>query len=113
MKLIDYDLNNLSFDKVAVTPSQRELLLTQIPNWEIIKKDSVEQLYGRFKCSDFVAAMDFAAAITLLTEQADHHPTLIIEWGKVSVYWWSHYLKDLHINDFVMAAKTQKAYNSL
>jgi len=113
MKLIDFDINHLSSDKVATTKSQRELLLTQIPNWEIIKKDDIEQLFCCFKCTDFVAAMDFASHITMLAEKADHHPILIIEWGKVSVFWWSHYLQDLHINDFIMAANTQKAHNSL
>ena len=56
--------------------------------------------------------MDFAQAITVLAEQVDHHPALLIEWGKVSVSWWSHDLGGLNINDFIMAAKTQQLYTS-
>ena len=35
-----------------------------------------------------------------------HHPTVLTEWGKVTVYWWSHRVDGLHVNDFIMAAKT-------
>jgi 4a-hydroxytetrahydrobiopterin dehydratase len=27
-------------------------------------------------------------------------------WGKVTVSWWSHKIRGLHRNDFIMAAKT-------
>jgi hypothetical protein len=30
----------------------------------------------------------------------------VTEWGKVTVCWWSHKIKGLHVNDFIMAAKT-------
>ena len=36
---------------------------------------------------------------------------LTIEWGKVTVEWWTHKIKDLHQNDFIMAAKTDKFYS--
>ena len=28
-------------------------------------------------------------------------------WGRVTVTWWTHVLSGLHINDFIMAAKTE------
>jgi NAD-dependent SIR2 family protein deacetylase len=30
----------------------------------------------------------------------------LTEWGKVTVTWWSHEMKGLHRNDFIMAART-------
>jgi 4a-hydroxytetrahydrobiopterin dehydratase len=33
-------------------------------------------------------------------------------WGKVTVTWWTHKIKGLHRNDFIMAAKTDKAYST-
>ena len=32
------------------------------------------------------------------------------EWGKVTVTWWTHKIKCLHQNDFIMAAKTEQIY---
>ena len=41
-----------------------------------------------------------------LAEEAEHHPAILTEWGKVTVQWWTHKIKGLHRNDFIMAAKT-------
>src|SRR5215471_18688897 len=32
--------------------------------------------------------------------------SLLTEWGRVTVTWWTHKIRGLHRNDFVMAAKT-------
>ncbi|MCH9031244.1 MAG: 4a-hydroxytetrahydrobiopterin dehydratase, partial [candidate division Zixibacteria bacterium] len=42
-----------------------------------------------------------------------HHPTLETAWGKVTVIWWTHKIKSLHQNDFIMAAKTDSIYQAL
>ena len=112
MKLIDYNLDNLPKHHTLLPVAEYKELLMQIDQWQIVNKQGVEQLFCVFKCNNFVSAMDFAQAITVLAEQVDHHPALLIEWGKVSVSWWSHDLGGLHINDFIMAAKTQQIYTS-
>ena len=35
---------------------------------------------------------------------------LTTEWGKVRVTWWTHKIRNLHRNDFIMAAKTDRLY---
>ena len=32
-------------------------------------------------------------------------PALLTEWGRTTVTWWTHKIKALHRNDFIMAAK--------
>jgi 4a-hydroxytetrahydrobiopterin dehydratase len=46
-----------------------------------------------------------------LAEQEDHHPRLLIVWGKVIITWWTTAIKGLHRNDFIMAAKTDEIYH--
>ena len=46
-----------------------------------------------------------------LAEKEDHHPEILIEWGKVTVTWWSHKIKGLHKNDFIAAAKTDQIFS--
>ena len=48
--------------------------------------------------------------VAVLADNEDHHPTITLEWGKVSVLWWSHKIKGLHRNDFICAAKTDNLY---
>ncbi|MGB1327621.1 MAG: 4a-hydroxytetrahydrobiopterin dehydratase [Porticoccaceae bacterium] len=112
MNLLDYNLNQLPDHETLVSRDQYPQLLSQIDQWNIVEKDGVEQLICVYKCDDFVAAMDLAQTISKLAEQVDHHPALLIEWGKVSVSWWSHSLGGLHINDFIMAAYTQQLYSA-
>jgi 4a-hydroxytetrahydrobiopterin dehydratase len=32
----------------------------------------------------------------------------VLEWGRVTVQWWTHVVKGLHQNDFIMAAKVDR-----
>jgi 4a-hydroxytetrahydrobiopterin dehydratase len=112
MKLIDYNLDSLPNHQTLVPKSQYDDLLVQINQWQVVEEDGIDRLFCVFKCENFVAAMNFAQAITDIAEQVDHHPAILIEWGKLSVSWWSHNLKGLHINDFIMAANTEKIYSA-
>jgi 4a-hydroxytetrahydrobiopterin dehydratase len=44
----------------------------------------------------------------LLAEEEDNHPMIVTEYGRVTVTWWTHKIKGLHKNDFIMAAKTDQ-----
>ena len=35
---------------------------------------------------------------------------LVTEWGRVTIYWWTHKIRGLHRNDFIMAAKTDRTF---
>ncbi|HSE95394.1 MAG TPA: 4a-hydroxytetrahydrobiopterin dehydratase, partial [Methylomirabilota bacterium] len=60
----------------------------------------------------FVAALDFTNRVGALAEAEGHHPALLTEWGRVTVSWWTHAIRGLHRNDFVMAAKTDRLTGS-
>ena len=45
-----------------------------------------------------------------LAEQANHHPAILTEWGKVTVTFWTHVIRNLHQNDFILAARTDQAF---
>jgi 4a-hydroxytetrahydrobiopterin dehydratase len=35
---------------------------------------------------------------------------IMTEWGKVTVHWWTHVVKGLHKNDFIIAARTDQLF---
>jgi len=80
--------------------------LKDLDEWEIVDKKGVLQLLKVYDFDNFVAAMEFGNKIGDLAEANGHHPALLVEWGRVTVRWWTHKIKGLHKNDFVMAAKT-------
>ena len=43
-------------------------------------------------------------------EQVKEYLAEAPEWGRVTVTWWTHKIKGLHRNDFIMAARTDRLY---
>lgn len=89
-----------------------EDLKKQVPEWEVVKVDGVPRLKRNFKFKNFVGALAFTNAIGEIAEEEGHHPVIQLTWGKVTVEWWTHNIKGLHENDFIMAAKTDQAYEA-
>ncbi|MDE0075752.1 MAG: 4a-hydroxytetrahydrobiopterin dehydratase [Gammaproteobacteria bacterium] len=82
----------------------------QIPDWEIVERDGIPRLERVFSFPDFVQALSFTNRVGALAEEQGHHPALLTEWGRVTVSWWTHKIRNLHVNDFVMAARTDAAF---
>ena len=90
----------------AIPAAEIAVFQPQIPDWcqyQVNGEDRIERVY-RFK--DFKTAIAFTNAVGDLAEAAAHHPALLTEWGKVTVTWWTHTVNGLHLNDLIMAAKT-------
>ncbi len=95
-------------DAPRVSDDELASLIKKIPDWKIEVRDGVLQLEKTFFFNDFVDAVAFTNRVGELAESEGHHPALLTEWGKVTVTWWSHKIKGLHRNDFIMSAKTDQ-----
>jgi 4a-hydroxytetrahydrobiopterin dehydratase len=94
----------------SLTDTQIQELGPQVPEWKVVERDGIKRLERVFKFRNFKDALVFTVKVGDLAEAEDHHPALTTEWGKVTVTWWTHAIKGLHQNDFVMAAKTDRIY---
>ena len=92
------------------TAAERAAYGKLIPDWEILERDGVPRLERAFRFDDFVSAMAFSNRVGEIAEEQGHHPAILTEWGRVTVAWWTHKIHNLHVNDFVMAAKTDGAF---
>lgn len=92
----------------TVTSEEEAELLPQIPEWQIVEREGVRRLERVFTFPDFMGALTFTNRVGALAEEQGHHPALLTEWGQVTVTWWTHKIRGLHRNDFVMAAKTDE-----
>jgi 4a-hydroxytetrahydrobiopterin dehydratase len=100
-------------DAPRVTQAEISELHPQIPEWEIVEVDGIKRLRRSFPFPDFAQALAFANQVGALAEEEGHHPAVLTEWGATTVTWWTHKIKGLHRNDFIMAAKTDQAYRPL
>lgn len=85
--------------------------MPHVPQWQLVVRDGIPQLERVFKFKDYAQALEFTNRIAAIAEEQDHHPMMILEWGRVTVHWWTHVVKGLHKNDFIMAAKTDEISN--
>ncbi len=93
-----------------VTADEIAELKPQIPEWEIVEREGIDRLERVYPFSDFVQALAFTNRVGELAEAEGHHPALLTEWGRVTVSWWTHKIRGLHRNDFIMAAKTDALF---
>jgi len=92
----------------TVTDAEIAEFHPQVPEWQIVEKEGIKRLERLFKFENFAQALAFANKVGELAEAEGHHPALLVEWGRVTVQWWTHKIRGMHRNDFVMAAKTDK-----
>jgi 4a-hydroxytetrahydrobiopterin dehydratase len=94
----------------ALTDDDVAGLRAQVPDWQVTESEGVRRLERVFRFADFAAALAFTNRVGALAEEAGHHPALLTEWGRVTATWWTHAIRGLHRNDFVMAAKTDTLF---
>ena len=89
----------------TLTAAEIEALLREVPSWRVAEVEGIKRLSREFKTDDFAAAMDLAVRIGELAEREQHHPDLHVAWGRLRVEVWTHKIRGLHRNDFILAAK--------
>ena len=97
-------------DSPSVSPEEIAALHPNTPEWELIDVESIPKLDRAFRFRNFAQSLDFTNRVGELAEEEGHHPRLTTEWGMVRVTWWTHKIRNLHRNDFIMAAKTDEIF---
>ena len=83
-------------------------LLGQLDGWTVEEVDAHLRLAKRYKFKGFMPAVEFVNQIAPIAEAEGHHPDLLVSWGSVTVYLWTHAAGGLTENDFILAAKIDK-----
>ena len=73
-------------DAPMVSDDEAFILIKEIEGWDLID-DGVKKLKKEFSFSNYSDSVDFLNKVSVMAEQEDHHPQIILEWGKVTVIW--------------------------
>ena len=87
----------------ALSAEEAKHYLDETPNWAL--DGAAIRIERRFAFGDFVEALDFVNRLGALAENEGHHPDISFGWGYCNVVLYTHKIKGLHENDFIMAAK--------
>ena len=84
----------------------REMLQKLEQGWEIAEGKKIRKSY---EFDDFVGALDFTNKVGEIAEEAGHHPDIYLTYGEVVLEIWTHSVDGLTGNDFILAAKADRA----
>lgn len=69
-----------------MTPDELSSFLSAHPGWS----GDATAIKRTYEFGAYAPAVGFAMAVALTAEKRDHHPDLLITWGKVEVRWTTH-----------------------
>ena len=69
-----------------------------------------ERLRCAYRFKDFASALAFVNAVGAVAEAENHHPDILLGWGKAAIELWTHDVGGLSENDFILAAKIERLF---
>ena len=87
----------------VLEPARVESLRRQLsPDWRVIDGHHLQR---EISLKDFRQSIALANRIGEIAEGQNHHPDLLVSWGKLGITLFTHAIGGLHENDFVLAAR--------
>lgn len=96
----------------GVPPMERpraDEMLRELDGGWAIGGDSHLQLEKTYRFADFAEALAYVNRVGALAEEQNHHPDVLLTWGRVTLTIWTHKIKGLTESDFIFAAKCDRA----
>ena len=108
---------------VALKQEEIKEYLSQLKDWEFLParrsfseggetnlpmpkaSEGQSKITKEYKFKDFKDAMEFVNKVSVVAEKEGHHPDIEIHYNKVNIILWTHFVKGLSENDFIIAAK--------
>ena len=86
--------------------AEAQRLQKQVPDWSLL--DDGHRIERTFRFGDFQKALDFVVKVGGIAEAEGHHPDIHFGWGYATVSLYTHKIKGLHENDFIVASKIDR-----
>lgn len=81
--------------------------LASLPGWE--PAEDGKAISKLFKFDDYYRTMSFVNAVAHIANVQDHHPDMLVTWGKCRVSFSTHTVGGVSENDVICAAKVERA----
>jgi 4a-hydroxytetrahydrobiopterin dehydratase len=90
-----------------LTPLEAQRYGAETPDWALV--DGARRIERTFRLRNFREALSFVQKVGELAEAEGHHPEITFGWGYATVSLRTKKINGLHENDFIMAAKIDRA----
>ena len=85
--------------------------LKKVDGWDV-KEDESKSYYliKGFKFKNFLQSQNFVNKVGEIAEKEGHHPDIWFGWGYAKIKIFTHAIKGLVENDFILAAKIDRIF---
>jgi 4a-hydroxytetrahydrobiopterin dehydratase len=84
-------------------------LLPEVSDWHVEEAEGHLRLTRTVKFKGFMPGVDLVDRIAPIAEAEGHHPDLLLSYGSLTIRLWTHAAGGLTDNDFILAARLDKA----
>jgi 4a-hydroxytetrahydrobiopterin dehydratase len=92
-----------------LTGAEVDRLRTQVPDWQVEEADGHLRLTRKVKFKGFMTGVELVNRIAPIAETEGHHPDLLLTYGSLTIWLWTHAAGGLTDNDFILAARLDGA----
>ncbi len=96
----------------VLTSNAIEEALPGLDGYVLVNDHGIDQIRKTYSFNNYLEALSFVSRVAQLSEQENHHPKIILEWKKATIYWWTHSIAGLHANDLIMARQCENIYQN-
>lgn len=87
---------------------QAKAFLKETPGWKLA--GNAKSIRKEYVMKDFLAAVKFVNRIADISERENHHPDIFLtRYRRLAISLYTHAIGGLSENDFILAAKIEKA----
>ena len=90
----------------ALTTEQAQAHLDVLPGWKLAEDQ--KGIGKEFRFDDFHRTMAFVNAVAWIAHAEDHHPDMKVSYPSCALYFSTHDVGGLSLNDFICAARVDK-----
>ena len=94
---------------VPLNRAEVDRLLTEVPDWQVEEADGHLRLTRKVKFKGFMPGVELVNRIAPIAEFEGHHPDLLLTYGTLTIWLWTHAAGGLTDNDFILAARLDGA----
>ena len=88
---------------------QVDRLLPMVPGWSVEEAGGHLRLARTVSFKGFMPGVSLVERIAAIAEAEGHHPDLLLGYGSLTIWLWTHAAGGLTENDFILAARVSAA----
>jgi 4a-hydroxytetrahydrobiopterin dehydratase len=98
---------------IPLTTPELEHISERLPGWSRVAVDGIVRIERTYSVPDYATAMSFTQLLGEMADDANHHPTVLIQRAHVTVAWWTITAKTLTQIDLTMAERTNRLFEAV